>query len=231
MSATPESQAKMATKPADAPLRPGLIACVLDAPLVSVRAAGIPRAAALTIPESRPVRVNLLESGTSQLIIQSHPTPPLTCQSHLKPPLTCQSHLTPQQFTQCHFTSLLSHCPTWTWPSVPSPGSTSAPPPSWIVPCVKRLEAALWGGGGLCHKSGCLSPHYSCTSPMDYNSHNSLHYDTHIPIHHCTNHTTVTNHSFTLIVSPHLHLIHTHTYKQHTSLHSPQSLVLPQLTF
>ncbi len=66
---------------------------------------------------------------------------------------------------------------------------------------------------------------------MDYNSHHSLHYDTHIPIHHCTNHTTVTNHSLTLIVSPHLHLIHTHTYKQHTSLHSPRSLVLPRLTF
>ncbi len=32
-----------------------------------------------------------------------------------------------------------------------------------------------------CHESGCLSPHYSCTSPMDYNSHHSLHYDTHIP--------------------------------------------------
>ncbi len=35
---------------------------------------------------------------------------------------------------------------TWTWPSVPSPGSTSAPPPSWIMLCVKRLEAALRGG-------------------------------------------------------------------------------------
>ncbi len=54
--------------------------------------------------------------------------------------------------------------------------------------------------------------HYSCTSPMDYNSHHSLHYDTHIPIHHCTNHTAVINHSLTLIVSPHLHLIHTHTH-------------------
>ncbi len=82
-----------------------------------------------------------------------------------------------------------------------------------------------------CHESGCHSPHYSCTSPMDYNSHHSLHYDTHIPIHHCTNHTAVTNHSLTLIVSPHLHLIHTHTHKQHTSLHSPRSLVLPRLTF
>ncbi len=51
-------------------------------------------------------------------------------------------------------------------------------------------------------------------------------YDTHFPIHHCTNHTAVTNHSLTLIVSPHLQLIHTHTDKQHTSLHSPRSLVL-----
>ncbi len=73
MSATPESQAKLATKPADAPLRPGLIACVLDAPLVSVRAAGIPRAAALTIPESRPVRVNLLES---RHVSADNPEPP-----------------------------------------------------------------------------------------------------------------------------------------------------------
>ncbi len=59
-----------------------------------------------------------------------------------------------------------------------------------------------------CHESGCHSPHYNCTSPMDYNSHHSLHYDTHIPIHHCTNHTAVANHSLTLIVLPHLHLIH-----------------------
>ncbi len=45
MSATPESPAKRATRPADAPLRQGLIACVLDAPMVSVRAAGIPKSA------------------------------------------------------------------------------------------------------------------------------------------------------------------------------------------
>ncbi len=57
------------------------------------------------------------------------------------------------------------------------------------------------------------------------------------PIMHCThtfhytNRTAVTIHSSTLIVSPHLHLIHTHTYKQLTSLHSPRSLVLPRLTF
>ncbi len=79
-----------------------------------------------------------------------------------------------------------------------------------------------------CHESGChslhLSPHYSCTPPMDCISHHSLH--SHIPIHHYTNHTAVTNYSLTLIVSPHLHLIHTHTYKQHTSMHTRQSLVL-----
>ncbi len=66
-----------------------------------------------------------------------------------------------------------------------------------------------------CHESGCLSPHYNSTSPMDYNSHHSLY--SHIPIHHYTNHTAVTNHSSTLIVLPHLHLIHSPTYKQHTS--------------
>ncbi len=46
--------------------------------------------------------------------------------------------------------------PTWTWPSIPSPGSTSAPPPSWIVPCVCVCEASGSRslGGGLCHESG-----------------------------------------------------------------------------
>ncbi len=68
---------------------------------------------------------------------------------------------------------------------------------------------------------------------MDYNSHHSLHYNvvqctllTHIPFHHCTNHTAVTSHSLALIVLPHLHLIHSPTYKQHTSLHTLRSLVL-----
>ncbi len=71
--------------------------------------------------------------------------------------------------------------------------------------------------------------HYNCTSPMDYISHHTLH--SHIPIHHHTNHTAVTNHSFALIASPHLHLIHTLTYKQHTYTHPWRSLVLPWLTF
>ncbi len=59
---------------------------------------------------------------------------------------------------------------------------------------------------------------------MDYISHHALH--SHIPVHHYTNHTAVTIHSLVLIVSPHLHLIHTHTFKQHSHMHSPQSLVL-----
>ncbi len=59
---------------------------------------------------------------------------------------------------------------------------------------------------------------------MDYISHHALH--SHIPIHHYTNHTAVTIHSLALIVSPHLHLIHTHTFKQHSHMHSPRSLVL-----
>ncbi len=71
--------------------------------------------------------------------------------------------------------------------------------------------------------------HYNCTSPMDYISHHTLH--SHIPIHHHTNHTAVTNHSFALIASPHLHLIHPLTYKQHTYTHPLRSLVLPWLTF
>ncbi len=59
---------------------------------------------------------------------------------------------------------------------------------------------------------------------MDYISHHALH--SHIPIHHYTNHTAVTIHSLALIVSPHLHVIHSHTFKQHSHMHSRRSLVL-----
>ncbi len=74
-----------------------------------------------------------------------------------------------------------------------------------------------------------VATHSNCTSPMDYISHHALH--SHIPVHHYTNHTAVTIHSLVLIVSPHLHLIHTHTFKQHSHMHSLRSLVLPWLTF
>ncbi len=74
-----------------------------------------------------------------------------------------------------------------------------------------------------------VATHSNCTSPMDYISHHALH--SHIPVHHYTNHTAVTIHSFALIASPHLHLIHPLTYKQHTYTHPLQSLVFPRLTF
>ncbi len=76
-----------------------------------------------------------------------------------------------------------------------------------------------------------VASHHSTTAhhPWTAFSHHALH--SHIPIHHYTNHTAVTIHSSTLIVLPHLHLIHSPTYKQHTSLHTLRSLVLPWLTF
>ncbi len=74
-----------------------------------------------------------------------------------------------------------------------------------------------------------VTTHYNCTSPMDYISHHALH--PHIPVHHYTHHTAITIHSLVLIVSPHLHLIHSHTFKQHSHMHSLRSLVLPWLTF
>ncbi len=75
-----------------------------------------------------------------------------------------------------------------------------------------------------------VATHYNCTSPMDYISHHALH--SHIPIHHYTNHTAVTIHSLALIVSPHLHLIHTHTHLSSTlTCTHCEVLFLPRLTF
>ncbi len=97
---------------------------------------------------------------------------------------------------------------------------------TWPRP-IGTMAASLFFNGSfmnLVALTTSLAPHYSCTSPMDSISHHSLH--SHIPIHHYTNHTAVTNHSFALIVSPHLHLIHTHTFKQHTSMQTLRSVVL-----
>ncbi len=80
-----------------------------------------------------------------------------------------------------------------------------------------------------CHESGCLSPHYSCTSPMDYNSHHSLHYDTHISIHHCTNYTAVTNQPW---LSCHTCTSFTHPHISSTLPYTRcEVLFLPRLTF
>ncbi len=97
--------------------------------------------------------------------------------------------------------------PTWTWPSVPSPGSTSAPPPSRFVPGVCEASGSRSLGGGSV--MNLVATHFNCTSPMDYISHHALR--THIPVHHHINHTAVTIQSSTLIASPHLHLIHSLT--------------------
>ncbi len=70
--AKPESPARMATTPADAPLWPGLIASVLDPPLVSVRAAGIPRSAALSAP-SQELAESAPEAAPSHELAESAP--------------------------------------------------------------------------------------------------------------------------------------------------------------
>ncbi len=68
--AKPESPARMATTPAIAPLWPRLITSVLDPPLVSVRAAGIPRPApSQELAESAP------EPAPSQELAESAPEP------------------------------------------------------------------------------------------------------------------------------------------------------------
>ncbi len=122
-----------------------------------------------------------------------------------------------------------------------SPSSTSAAPVSFVVSPHSHLTAV--GSFKLTLASvvtrlssvnngtvmNLVATHSNCTSPMDYISHHALH--SHIPVHHYTHHTAVTIHSLVLIVSPHLHLIHSHTFKQHSHMHSLRSLVLPWLTF
>jgi len=76
-----------------------------------------------------------------------------------------------------------------------------------------------------CHESGCHSPH------LLHHTTAALHPRTAFPIHHCTNHTAVTNHSFALIVSPHLHLIHTHTHISSTLPCTHREVLFRRLTF
>ncbi len=73
----------------------------------------------------------------------------------------------------------------------PSPGSTSAPPPSWFVRCLERLEAAPWGGA-LCHEScpctPCYSPQEVTRSPhgLPHHTNGCTSPKTTFPITHCT---------------------------------------------
>ncbi len=169
--------------------------------------------------------------STSPSTCQSHPTSPPTCQSHLTPPPTCQSHLTPPPTCQSHLrrparvTSRHSGLPsipsrpcclivpTWTWPSIPSPGFTSAPPPSWIVPCVWSVWKPLFGGG-LCHESGCHSLQLHITHGLHLPS-CTAHTHSRPPLHqsHSCHHslinpdclTTPAPHSLTHIKAAHKH--------------------------
>ncbi len=115
-----------------------------------------------------------------------------------------------------------------------------SPPPPPPPPRVQAYSFHFWCERSICKKynfwiflllivMNLVTTHYNCTSPMDYISHHALH--THFPVHHYTHHTAVTIHSLVLIVSPHLHLIHSHTFKQHSHMHSLRSLVLPWRTF
>ncbi len=190
--------------------------------------------ASADLPESPHASADLPESPHAPPTCQSHLTPPLTCQSHLTPPLTCQSHLTSQRSTQYPFTSLLSRppCPGGLLSHWPHMDLALHSLPRFHLRSTALLDCAVCeasgsrslGGGSVMN---LVTTHYNCTSPMDYISHHALH--THIPVHHYTNHTAVTIHSLVLIASPHLHLILTLTFKQHSHLHSLRSLVSPWL--
>ncbi len=78
-----------------------------------------------------------------------------------------------------------------------------------------------------CHESGCHSLQLHITHGLHLPS-CTAHTHSRPPLH---NHTAVTIHSLVLIASPHLHLILTLTYKQHTYTHPLRSLVFPWLTF
>ncbi len=91
----------------------------------------------------------------------------------------------------------------WTWPSIPCPGSTSAPPPSWSMLCVKRLEAAL--RGGLCHESGCHSLQLHITHGLHLPSCTALTHS-HPPLHqsHSCHHSLISLDCLTT-PAPHSH--------------------------
>ncbi len=134
--------------------------------------------------QSHPTSPSTCQSHpTSPSTCQSHPTSPSTCQSHLTPPPTCQSHLTSQRSTQYPFTSLLSrppcpggllsHCPHMDLAlhSLPRFHLRSTALLDCAV-CVKRLEAALWGGAlswiwlpltSTAHHPWTTSPIMHCT--------------------------------------------------------------------
>ncbi len=113
----------------------------------------------------------------------------------------------------------------WTWPSVPCHGSTSAPPPSWMMLCMWSVWKPLLGGGSV---TNLVASHHSTTAHHQWTT---------TPIMHCT-----TTHTFPSTIAPITQLSpitinpdclttpapHSHT---HSYMHSLRSLVLPWLTF
>ncbi len=68
--------------PADAQLGPGLIASVMDPPLMSVRAAGIPRASALAVTETVPLTSALPVMAVAILCVWAAHCTPEACPVH-----------------------------------------------------------------------------------------------------------------------------------------------------
>ncbi len=165
----------------DLPESPHVSADLPESPHVSADLPESPHVSA-DLPESPHVSADLPESP--------HVSADLPESPHVSADLPEYPHATAVHPVSLHI-SAVSSAPPWWAPVSLAPHGPGPPFPPPVLPplhrppglcrvCVKCLEAALWGGGGLCHDSGCLSPHYSYTSPMDYNSHHSLHYGTHI---------------------------------------------------
>ncbi len=110
--------------------------------------------------------------------------------------------------------------PTWTWPSVPSPGSTSAPPPSWILLCVSVWKPLL-GGGALSW----------IWFPLTQTAHHPW---TTFPIMHCT-HTFPSTITPITQLSPFTHQLwlphHTCTSFSHSHKSSTQTLTQCEVLF
>ncbi len=153
--ATPVSPAKMATMFADAPLWPGLIASVLDPPLVSVRAVGIPRAAPFQeLAESAPFQ-EVAESAPEPLLVPpGSPEYPL----ELVPSSSPSSPLVPPSWPTS--TLALSSSPSLLVPSslalsehprdsVPPEHTLASASPERPTEVVDFPNIFFWGGGHL----------------------------------------------------------------------------------
>ncbi len=166
--AKPESPARMATTPADAPLWPGLITSVLDPPLVSVRAAGIPRSAPFQeLAESAP-KPAPPSSPSSPLVPPSSPSSPLVPSSSPSSPLVPPSSPYPWVLSSLSFSER---------PRDPAPPEC---PLTFMLPltCQSHLTPPLTCQSHLTPPLACqchLTPPLACqshlTPPLTCQSH------------------------------------------------------------